>query len=144
MIPPGKSKKLHHPWTGPYKILDKISDSDYKIKGLRGKKQCHIVHFDRLKLCTPGTRFDNDIDDPDTHPDSMANEQTTTSHIFGQDMDILADDEPTRRYPQRDRHPPVRFAVYHTYLKFGTNFQWEGGKCSKYVKLNNVCKAITI
>ena len=63
VIPPGQSRKLHHPWTGPYKILEKISDSDYKIKGLRGRKQCH-VHFDRLKRCIPGTRFDNDINDP--------------------------------------------------------------------------------
>ena len=37
VIPPGQSRKLHHPWTGPYKIVEKISDSDYKIKGLRGR-----------------------------------------------------------------------------------------------------------
>lgn len=74
VVPPGQSKKLHHPWTGPYKILEKISDSDYKIKGLRGRKQCHIVHFDRLKRCTPGTRFDNEIDDPDSQTESITNE----------------------------------------------------------------------
>ena len=45
-IPQGQLKKLHHPWTGPYKIVERIPGSDYKIKGLRGKKQSHIVHFD--------------------------------------------------------------------------------------------------
>jgi hypothetical protein len=115
VIPPGQSRKLHHPWTGPYKILEKISDSDYKIKGLRGRKQCRIVHFDRLKLCTPGTRFDDILDDPDPPPDPVPNEQMTTADVFGQDMEILEDDELTRRYPLRARHPPERFASLITH-----------------------------
>ena len=52
-IPPGQSSKLHHPWTRPYKILDKISDADYQIKELFGKKCPSVVHFNRLKKCHP-------------------------------------------------------------------------------------------
>ena len=114
VIPPGQSRKLHHPWTGPYKIVEKISDSDYKIKGLRGRKQCHIIHFDRLKLCTPGTRFENELVEPEIQPDSVTNEQLIIPQTFGQDMELL-ENEPTRRYPQRDRHPPERFAQFITH-----------------------------
>ena len=114
VIPPGQSKKLHHPWTGPYKIIEKISDSDYKIKGLRGRKQTHIVHFDRLKLCTPGTRFESELDDSEHQPSTDANEQSTTPQVFGQDMELL-ENEPTRRYPLRYRHPPERFAQFVTH-----------------------------
>lgn len=28
-IPPGESRKLHHQWTGPYKVLEKVADVDY-------------------------------------------------------------------------------------------------------------------
>ena len=68
VVPSGQSRKLHCPWTGPYKIIEMITDSDYKIKGLRGRKQCHIVHFNRLKLCTPGTRFEHSIDEEEYDP----------------------------------------------------------------------------
>ena len=73
VIPPGQSRKLHHSWTGPYKIVEKISDSYFKINGLCGRKQCHIIHFDRLKLCTPGTRFENEVNEPEIQPDSISN-----------------------------------------------------------------------
>ena len=43
VIPPGHSRKLHHPWTGPFKVIERVSDSDYRIKGLRGRKKTHIV-----------------------------------------------------------------------------------------------------
>lgn len=29
VVPRGKSRKLHHPWTGPFRVLAKISDNDY-------------------------------------------------------------------------------------------------------------------
>ena len=56
-IPRGKSKKLHHPWTGPYRVIKELSECDYRIKHENGKKLPMIVHFNRLKRCLPGTRF---------------------------------------------------------------------------------------
>ena len=64
-IPPGQSAKLHHPWTAPYKILDKISDADYLIKELFGKKAPSVIHFNRLKKCHPSTRFSRLSENPD-------------------------------------------------------------------------------
>ena len=40
--------------------MKQISESDYKIRNQR-KKKLQVVHFDRLKLCTPGTRFFSDV-----------------------------------------------------------------------------------
>ena len=47
----GVNKKLYHPWSGPYKIVKKLSNANYKIEHLQGRKNRKIVHFDRLKLC---------------------------------------------------------------------------------------------
>jgi len=43
----GRSKKLDAPWTGPYRIVEKISDVNYKIQ-IKRKTAC--VHANRLKL----------------------------------------------------------------------------------------------
>ena len=87
-------------WKGPCKIIEKISDRDYR---LRGRKLCHIVHFNRLKLCKPGTRFCDELDDAD---DPTTSDQSTAPDVFGEDMELL-DADPRR---QRHRHPPDRFA----------------------------------
>ena len=34
VVPPGHSRKLHHPWTGPFKVIQRLSESNYKVKGL--------------------------------------------------------------------------------------------------------------
>ena len=56
-VPTGESRKLYHPWTGPYRVIDKISEANYRIKEVYGKKEPSVVHFNRLKLCHPGTRL---------------------------------------------------------------------------------------
>ena len=113
VVTPGQSRKLHHPWTGPYKVVERIAESDYRIKGLRGKKRTLIVHFDRLKLCTPGTRFTIPFDDTPSH--LLSQPQTLSDpHTFGEDMELLHDlaepeepDSSQHRYPQRNRQPPT-------------------------------------
>ena len=69
-FPKGQSKKPHHPWTGPLRVVGRLSDSDYRVKALRGQKRVQVVHFDRLKLCVPGTRFPGD---PEESPDQASN-----------------------------------------------------------------------
>ena len=48
VIPRGKCRKLHNPWTGPFLVEDIISESVYKIRSPKGGKP-KIIHFDRLK-----------------------------------------------------------------------------------------------
>ena len=117
VIPQGHSRKLHHPWTGPYTVIERVSESDYRIKGLRGRRRTHIVHFDRLKLCAPGTRFLTAVDGDSAagHPHTPTPTNLSTPDVFGEDMQLITTEteqpQPPapRRYPQRDRRPPVRF-----------------------------------
>ena len=48
VIPRGKCRKLHNPWTGPFQVEDIIGESVYKIRSPKGGKP-KIIHFDRLK-----------------------------------------------------------------------------------------------
>ena len=43
-IPRGTNKKLYHPWSGPHKVLERISDQTYRIE-----------KFNRIKPCDPDT-----------------------------------------------------------------------------------------
>lgn len=42
----GRSQKLRRPWLGPYKILERLSNVNYKIK--KGKKD-YVTHVNRMK-----------------------------------------------------------------------------------------------
>ena len=56
VVPTGQAKKFHHPWSGPYEVTKRLSDATYRIVNTNSKRQ-RLVHFDRLKLCPPETRF---------------------------------------------------------------------------------------
>lgn len=57
VVPRGKSKKFHCPWTGPYKVVKKLSPVVYRIQDVRpGSRKRVVVHFDRLKPCPKGIR----------------------------------------------------------------------------------------
>ena len=134
VIPQGHSRKLHLPWTGPFKVIERVSESDYRLKG---RRTTHIVHFDRLKLCAPGTQFltavngDSDVVNP--QPTNL-----NSSDVFGEDMTIVTteneqqpDPDPDLtpcQYPLRDRRPPI-----HLDLLLPT--EWRGAMYRVYVKL---------
>ena len=99
------SKKLHHPWSGPWKVVKSLSEAVYK--GPSGSKQRRmIVHFDRLKPCPKGTEFV-------TLRQIMSNNHQLHQYVA---ENIEDDDEAevttTRRYPQRVRHAPTRYSDY--------------------------------
>ena len=112
----GKSKKLHHPWTGPFRVLKKLSDCDYRIKGRRSPI---VVHFNRLKLCVPGTRLDHSPpgrDAADDGPSTLGPDDHRPQ--IGEGLEILDSDEPGRdavppaRYPSRQRRPPAYLSPF--------------------------------
>ena len=47
-VPRGKSRKFHHPWKGPFKVVESVAEYTYKIKCIKGSKT-QSVNFDRLK-----------------------------------------------------------------------------------------------
>ena len=59
VIPRGKCRKLHNPWTGPFRVEDIIDESVYKIRSPKGGKP-KIIHFYRLKPFLSSTEV-NDV-----------------------------------------------------------------------------------
>ena len=100
-IHPGESRKLYHPWTGPFRVQEKISEVDYRIKEVYGKKPAQVVHFNRLKLCPPGTRLSRSTP-LDENTDAVR--QPEPRHNF--QLELVDNDAPAVRRSTRDRHPP--------------------------------------
>ena len=48
-VPQDSSKKLYHPWTGPYRVLKQLSNVNYRIQHIEQPRM--VIHFDRLKSC---------------------------------------------------------------------------------------------
>ena len=48
-VPRGKSRKLHKPWQGPYRVVKAISPSVYRIVDCARPRCKSVVHFNRLK-----------------------------------------------------------------------------------------------
>ena len=135
----GVNKKLYHPWSGPHKVVKKLSDANYRIEQLQGRRNRKIVHFDRLKLCPPNIRLNEEQVDGQEVTDlqNVPSEDTqqTELSLVGQNLQIIDyDDEelpvgpneadtatamlpsvvpnsgvPSSRYPRREHRPPIRF-----------------------------------
>ena len=56
-VNPGQLRKLHRPWSGPFRIVKKLSDATYRIQHTSNPRCRLVVHFDRLKPCPPDIRL---------------------------------------------------------------------------------------
>ena len=91
----GLSKKLHHPWAGPYKVVKKLSDATYRIEQIKGRRHRKVVHFDRLKLCPKNIHLEDD----------------------SQEVQRTSSPEPTRASTSTETHLPVGHVInYILYL----------------------------
>ena len=122
VVPRGGSRKFHKPWTGPYRVITRLSDNTYKIKAVQKPHRLKVVHFDRLKCCTPNVRI------PETsHPHPRSVDVTpqppvgTNVQVVDNDCEILDATVPVPPatviepplYPSHDnRHPPTRYEDY--------------------------------
>ncbi|XP_019853364.1 PREDICTED: uncharacterized protein LOC109582819 [Amphimedon queenslandica] len=116
VIPKDGHRKLHYPWTGPYLILERLSDVNYKIQSVSNPPRIVIVHFDRLKLCVPRTRFQRE-----TLP-SLPMDNTRPPQNVGDYAELVENEDPPvpnnqapphatppsppPRYPRRTHRPP--------------------------------------
>ena len=122
-IPRGQSKKLHCPWTGPYCIVNKLSDCTYRVQNMCNRRQRYVVHFDRLKLCPPEMCLSDTNNCTTTtqrpkQPRSQMRYQPPTGQLEIVDEDdyipppqqIPLQPSPPPpsepRYPRRNRRPP--------------------------------------
>ena len=83
VVPKGKPRKLHCPWTGPFRVVKRLSAVTYRILDLRRiaarRRKRMVVHFDRLKPCPCDIRLD--LDDVDAkNPDAVGPTSTNQSH----------------------------------------------------------------
>ena len=113
-VPRGKSKKLHKRWTGPYKVVKKLSDVTYRIQHTSNRAKRVVVHFDRLKKCHPNTRVQKEsiistspgVTDLPPAPNTSESPFGTTLHII-EDSDCApgqgVDSSPTS--PERSTSP---------------------------------------
>ena len=160
-IPRGRSKKLHRPWTGPYRVVTRLSEVVYCLQHTQCRRKRPVVHFDRLKPCSQNTRLTEansqyqrpqvvqpsprplgtnlellDDDDPEYVMDAPSEDRPAPTDSPGGHLHVAAPDpvappdsnvcpphgpssdtlqppsprvsSPRRRYPQRERLPPVR------------------------------------
>ena len=51
VVPRGCRRKLHHSWTGPFKVVKQLTDSVYCLQNVRLRRHRPVAHFNRLKPC---------------------------------------------------------------------------------------------
>ena len=116
-VPVGQSKKLYCPWSGPYRIVTRLSDVTYRICSLNGCPTWRIVHFDRLKPCPMDICTEPAPPHTATVPTTPSPRHVGQEIVITPDLDQCStavepphpphtDDNPPRRYPTRPRRPP--------------------------------------
>ncbi len=109
-VPPGQSKKLYCPWSGPYIVTSRLSDVTYRIRNVYRNSMEQVVHFDRLKPCPVDVRLESNS--------PQSTDSQTSQHHFGENVELTMADEvvtqPTvtaPRYPTRTRRAPDRLGT---------------------------------
>ena len=49
LLKKGQCRKLESPWTGPFLVMEQLSDVTYKV---RGRKRNFVLHHDNLRPCS--------------------------------------------------------------------------------------------
>ena len=88
-----ESRKLQSPWVGPFIIVDRISEVNYKIQPENNAGHKHIVHYNRLRLCKTQPQNGNESLDADgvrIHPDPTGHENNSDDRSYvPDDTDLL-------------------------------------------------------
>ena len=94
VIPKGAKRKLHCPWTGPFKVVKKLSTVVYRIQDTRPNKRKRLVVPMRAEI--PGQ---------DHSPQEVQKQLPLLQehHHVGTDLRIVDDDEEVLEIQPRDR-----------------------------------------
>eukprot|EP00731_Ephydatia_muelleri_P034748 Em0075g1a len=107
----GMAKKLHCPWSGPFRIIKKLSSVVYRIQDTRrARKNRKVVHFDRLKPCSENTRLDDSNLEVRSQTEPGVSDVLPKEQVPGNQLQLMDDDgaesEPENAEPaQRDVAP---------------------------------------
>ena len=109
-VPKGQSKKLHIPWSGPYRVVTQLSDTVYRIEHLQNRRKRQVVHFNRLKPCPSDIRLPLDTRTRTT-PTPVTQDPPGTHTRLEPEEDPPPQPQP--RYPQRTaRRAPDYFGNF--------------------------------
>ena len=130
---PGRCKKFHYPWKGPFIVMDKLGNTYYKIKPIHNGGRWQFVHdrnlayerwrrwiYIRLHEEGAGERLQETLTTPPTVHAPAAEGNDSRSRSIGYDDILVSDDEDgapvageqepdeaienQRRYPARNSH----------------------------------------
>ena len=117
-VPRGKSKKMHKWWTGPYRVVKRISDVTYRVQHTSNRAKRMVGHFDRLKQCHPRTRFEGNTSPPTQESSNLTDSTPSNSWNsvpFGCSLQVVEEAEDTHvpeqsrvQLPQPITHPPFQ------------------------------------
>ena len=108
VVPRGCPRKLHRPWTGPFKIVNRLSDVTYRIQDVHSRRHRLVVHFNRLKACPPNMRFpDNEQTSSPPQNRNLPPDPVGAQLELVDEIDYPSPPEP--RYPRRHHTAPDYF-----------------------------------
>ena len=109
--------KFARPWIGPFKILEKVTEVDYRIAPVSGKGRTRVVHYDNLKPYIGD--YDDVIEEPELPPVADVESEAVLDDVpdimadYQDQIDPVTDAEevaPERHLrPRRNIRKPVRF-----------------------------------
>jgi len=96
----GTAKKFAHNWYGPFRVIEKISPLNYRIRSNSGKKVEQIVHILRMKKFIGGTQTPTEI------PEEIPEEEEC--ELFEDELPVPESRiEPIRPVLQRNPNPVI-------------------------------------
>ena len=98
------TKKLHHPWTGPYRVIKRLPDSTFWIQLLRAPHKRLVVHFNWLKPC--GDALEVSLPAEDT---SVSGEPVPEPPVTGTRLDVVEPEDIPAPSELHQPSPPVPF-----------------------------------
>ena len=106
-LPRGHARKFRRPWIGPYRILEKLSEANYRIQHMSNGKRA-VIHFDRLKLALlEFVYLPIDLNSARRSNNQQGHRCQGSRWTFWTSI--------ARRYPQRLRQQPERPVAYLTH-----------------------------
>jgi hypothetical protein len=79
------TNKMASPWTGPWKIVDHVTDVDYKIESVGKPGSLRVIHMDNLK------KFETPFGDLEVRP-SLPEQNEVRTDDHPDDLDPMKDE----------------------------------------------------